>query len=177
MRGRPAREQPAIIEESQFLSGWKEIATYLGKGVRTVQRYERHMGLPVRRPAGKAAGSVVATRAELDAWVKASPIREVFTLANPFPESQSSTLAIKAGVAEMLRLREQMSSLQSEVRRSLDLLRQSVSSLQHDLSTRAWENRITLQHSVSLLEEEEIASLERTQTDLLNAPTKYPKAI
>ena len=56
-----------------FLSGWKEIANYLGKGVRTVQRYERELRLPVHRPNGKSAGSVIATKAELDSWVNASP--------------------------------------------------------------------------------------------------------
>jgi len=64
----PEREAP------QFLSGWKSIANYLGKGVRTVQRYERELDLPVRRPAGRARGSVVATKTEIDAWVSASPI-------------------------------------------------------------------------------------------------------
>src|SRR5262249_12461236 len=74
-------ERPRKSEPPQFLSGWKEIANYLGKGVRTVQRYELQMQLPVRRPAGKPWGSVVATKAELDAWVNASPIREVFRLS------------------------------------------------------------------------------------------------
>lgn len=53
----------------QVLSGWKEIANHLGKGVRTVQRYEREMGLPIHRPAGKSAAAVVAVQAELDKWV------------------------------------------------------------------------------------------------------------
>ena len=35
------------ITQLQVLNGWKEIANYLGKGVRTVQRYEREFGLPV----------------------------------------------------------------------------------------------------------------------------------
>jgi hypothetical protein len=54
---------------SGIFSGWKDIANYLGKGVRTVQRYEGEFGLPVRRPAGKHRGSVLATKAELDEWV------------------------------------------------------------------------------------------------------------
>ena len=58
----------------EILSGWKEIAVHLGKGVRTVQRYERKLGLPIRRPSGKSIGSVIATVAELDAWITASPI-------------------------------------------------------------------------------------------------------
>jgi len=54
-----------------FLSGWKEIASYLGMGVRTVQRYEREMGLPIHRPTGKSRGAVIATKAELDGWLTA----------------------------------------------------------------------------------------------------------
>ena len=57
--------------QPQFLNGWKEIANYLGKGVRTVQRYERDMGLPILRPAGTHAAAVVAMKAELDEWVTA----------------------------------------------------------------------------------------------------------
>lgn len=34
-------------EPTRLLSGWKEIANYLGKGVRTVQRYEYELLLPV----------------------------------------------------------------------------------------------------------------------------------
>ena len=55
--------------QPQFLSGWKEIADYLGKGVRTAQRYEREMGLPVFRPAARSGSSVTAIRTELDNWV------------------------------------------------------------------------------------------------------------
>ena len=31
------------------LDSWKEIASYLGRGIRTVQRWEREEGLPVHR--------------------------------------------------------------------------------------------------------------------------------
>jgi hypothetical protein len=57
----------------EIFSGWKDIANYLGKGVRTVQRYERDLHLPIHRPAGKPHAAVIATKAELDGWVKASP--------------------------------------------------------------------------------------------------------
>jgi len=43
-------QQPKAALE--ILSGWKEIACHLGRGVRTVQRYERELGLPIRRPLG-----------------------------------------------------------------------------------------------------------------------------
>ena len=58
--------------QPHFLNGWKEIANYLGKGVRTVQRYERNFALPVRRPSGRSGGAVMATPAEIDDWVNAS---------------------------------------------------------------------------------------------------------
>ena len=67
-------------KERQFLSGWKEIAGYLGKGVRTVQRYERQMGLPIHRPGGKTSPAVVAVVAEIDRWVTA-PRVPVYSLA------------------------------------------------------------------------------------------------
>ncbi len=48
---------------------WKEIAVYLGKGVRTVQRWEQLFGLPVRRPGDQIKGPVQVTRQELDRWL------------------------------------------------------------------------------------------------------------
>ncbi len=53
------------------LTSWKEIAAYFGKGVRTVQRWEVTLGLPVRRPQGSASRNIVmATRSELDTWLE-----------------------------------------------------------------------------------------------------------
>ena len=50
------------------LESWKEIAAYLKKGVRTVQRWERAEGLPVRRLGQDRTGFVFAYKSELDAW-------------------------------------------------------------------------------------------------------------
>ncbi len=55
---------------SAVLSSWKEIATYLGKGVRTVQRWERDLSLPVRRPVAHNQRIVIAVPEELDDWVQ-----------------------------------------------------------------------------------------------------------
>lgn len=60
-----------LPERGQILSGWKEIARCLGKGVRTVQRYEKDCALPIHRPAGKSRGAVMATTAEIHAWMRA----------------------------------------------------------------------------------------------------------
>jgi predicted DNA-binding transcriptional regulator AlpA len=59
-----------VSDDSTVLSSWKDIARYLGKGVRTVQRWERHLGLPVRRPIGASQKSaVVLYRGDVDAWL------------------------------------------------------------------------------------------------------------
>ncbi|PYX39511.1 MAG: hypothetical protein DMG81_09165 [Acidobacteria bacterium] len=117
-------------QESRFLSSWKEIANYMGKGVRTVQRYEAQFGLPVRRPAGKSRAAVIATRAEIDAWIAASPIRETFRLNPSFEVPRAPELnAIRDGIREMHALREQMTALRSETRSSLRLLISSLHTL------------------------------------------------
>lgn len=51
------------------LTSWKDIARYMGKGVRTVQRWEQDFGLPVRRPQGSNKKAVLARPRDLDAWV------------------------------------------------------------------------------------------------------------
>jgi eukaryotic-like serine/threonine-protein kinase len=63
------REAPESAGESHDrLDSWKELASYLNRGVRTVQRWEAEEGLPVHRLHHDKRGSVYASRAELDAW-------------------------------------------------------------------------------------------------------------
>jgi hypothetical protein len=52
------------------LNSWKEIAEYMGRAVRTVQRWERELKLPVHRPRRKVHSPVCAFRHELDAWLR-----------------------------------------------------------------------------------------------------------
>ncbi len=54
------------------LTGWKEIATYFGRAVRTVQRWERELGLPIHRLATGKGETVFALVEELDAWLAAN---------------------------------------------------------------------------------------------------------
>lgn len=53
---------------SDCLDSWKEIAAHLKRTVRTVQRWERHEGLPVRRHLHARASSVYASKSEIDVW-------------------------------------------------------------------------------------------------------------
>jgi len=52
------------------LESWGEIATYLRRDIRTVQRWESLHGLPVRRLQIGKQGQVFAFRSELDAWIR-----------------------------------------------------------------------------------------------------------
>jgi hypothetical protein len=62
-----------IVVNAQVLNSWKEVATYLGRGVRTVQRWEMELGLPVRRPHGRSRSSVIALKPEIDRWLASTP--------------------------------------------------------------------------------------------------------
>jgi hypothetical protein len=62
-----------VYVKSEILNSWKEIAKYLDRGVRTAQRWERDLQLPVRRPRGKRRSAVLALRKEIDAWLGSCP--------------------------------------------------------------------------------------------------------
>ncbi len=64
-------QSPQTISDrppQERLGSWKEIAAYLGREVRTVQRWEKTDGLPVHRLHHSKRGSVYALPLELDRW-------------------------------------------------------------------------------------------------------------
>ena len=75
---RPA--QPPTPSEGDHLDSWKEIAAYLNRQVRTLQRWEKLENLPVHRHQHDTLGSVYAYKSELDAWRRDRQLR-------PRPES------------------------------------------------------------------------------------------
>src|SRR4051794_23029915 len=52
----------------QLLEAWKDIAAYLRRDIRTVQRWERSLGLPIHRFQDSRSGPVFAYKSELDSW-------------------------------------------------------------------------------------------------------------
>lgn len=67
------RESVEGINHSQMecpecLESWKDIAVYLKRDVRTVQRWEKSIGLPVHRLQDSKSGSVYAHTSEIDGW-------------------------------------------------------------------------------------------------------------
>jgi TolB-like protein len=65
------------------LDSWKEIATYLGREVRTVQGWEKTEGLPIHRHQHARLGSVYAFKSELDQWRDARRPAPVETTTEP----------------------------------------------------------------------------------------------
>ena len=62
-------------QEQRVLNSWKEIARYVGRGLRTLQRYEAEFGFPVRRVAGRPRTAVMAFTEEIDAWLAQAKCR------------------------------------------------------------------------------------------------------
>jgi len=54
------------------LNSWKEIASYLNRGVRTVQRWEHELNLPVHRIGKGKRSPVYANVSELRFWLSTS---------------------------------------------------------------------------------------------------------
>ena len=99
-----------ISKHSQLLTSWKEIAAHLGKGVRTVQRWEQELGLPVRRPA-KSRHIVVALATELDRWIE--------QLAQPTARCCNCREELDAAKRTIADLRLQVATLESEMNAAL----------------------------------------------------------
>jgi hypothetical protein len=91
---------PMSSPEGRIFSSWKEIAAFLGRGVRTVQRWETTLGLPIRRPNGYGSNVVVASESELRQWLRQAGPRS--------PTHQTATdAAIIQKIAEKLDAVEQ----------------------------------------------------------------------
>lgn len=93
------------VGAEMLLNGWKQIASHLGRGVRTVQRWES-IGLPVHRPHAKTRSAVVAEPDELDAWIHNSSLRTT--------ELQRLREENAALCAESARLRNENTALHQE---------------------------------------------------------------
>jgi hypothetical protein len=82
-----------VIQPSDRLDSWKAISEYLGRDVRTLQRWEQ-LGLPIRRMPGGRGHSVFALRSEIDAWMLRGGAngdsREVNAVAAPSRPSGSA---------------------------------------------------------------------------------------
>jgi hypothetical protein len=98
-----------------ILSGWKDIARYLGCGVRTAQRWE-DKGLPVKRPLPGKRSHVVTTSEQLDSWARDGVFWRTENLDR---------------LANIERARE----LRAEIKRTRETLHQKLGELRKELAT------------------------------------------
>ncbi len=67
---RGTKPEPSLVPaRKDVLNGWKEIAQYISRDIRTVERWEKQRGLPVRRIPGAGRGVVYARVSELEQWL------------------------------------------------------------------------------------------------------------
>ncbi len=115
-----------LPEESAVLSSWKDIAKYMGKGVRTVQRWEHHLGLPVRRPNGVSHKSaVLLDRSDLDTWLATrfsarGAAKDSGAKGTEFSDSARNTL--REGIRKARALRDANHALTQQICESVRLL-------------------------------------------------------
>jgi Tfp pilus assembly protein PilF len=80
--------------KQDILQGWKDIAVYLDRNVRTVYRWEKHRGLPVHRMPGDGRANVYAVPSELDRWLSQTPPPDLASedalTHHPIPEVPAS---------------------------------------------------------------------------------------
>jgi hypothetical protein len=105
------------------LTSWKEIAHHLNKSVRTVQRWEQELGLPIRRPEKNDFASVLAFPEELDLWL------HQHTVARQVQDLRDVVQSLSAGqpnIAERLSHLQNHYELNRQMReRAHTLLRQT----------------------------------------------------
>jgi len=61
---------PGASATNATLQGWKEIAAELDRSVRTVQRWEQKLGLPVHKLGNGTGSPVFAFKDELHSWLR-----------------------------------------------------------------------------------------------------------
>jgi CheY-like chemotaxis protein len=116
-----------------ILKSWKEIANHLHCGVRTAQRWEKELGLPIRRPAAPDGNIVLAFTEEMDEWVGTG----------------TTVLAIddaRANLSRQAELRQELSELRARQRQLISELRQQIK--QAKQSTRIHLENKTVEHSL-----------------------------
>ena len=112
----------------ELLNSWKDIANYLGRGVRTVQRWEAQLHLPVRRAHMHPRSSVTALKSDIDQWVrKAGRSASGARVSLAEVRDTTATLRIKREEMRILAMRvcDQMEHTQELIKRACELARKN----------------------------------------------------
>ncbi len=116
------------------LQSWKEIANYLHRGVRTVQRWQK-MGLPVRRLGGGPKAPVMADPRDLDRWLQGAQLHGFGT---PQPgEHLICAGLLRDSLLQARQLRQEMSGLRVSHRASMVRLGAALASVKKSCTSRS----------------------------------------
>jgi Tol biopolymer transport system component len=88
--------------QQRRLDSWKQIASYLNKSVKTVQRWEQTEGLPVHKHVHLQRSSVFAFAEELDQWLERRRQSPAPLLDAPSPRVSKRTILWTAAGAGVL---------------------------------------------------------------------------
>lgn len=89
---------------SKMLSSWKEIAHFFGKGVRTVQRWEKTLDLPIHRPPGAPSNVVLARTSDLEEWMHRGSVSRTELEGAPSAGSVAGLSALEREVTRLASL-------------------------------------------------------------------------
>ena len=107
-----------------MLSSWKEIAHFFGKGVRTVQRWEKTLDLPIHRPPGAPSNVVLARTSDLEEWMHRGSVRTEMQT-----ESSSETVAALPALEREVARLASLSGVAAEAADATSSVEERVSSL------------------------------------------------
>lgn len=140
------------MRKSRVLQSWKQIANYIGRTERTIQRWEREFGFPIRRPSGKARSAVMALVSEIEEWTRGKPSLVEIQRTGWLPREKfqhnvtPQAVTIKPNLSpspERLPFEENLANLQKQVERQTKL-RQDLA----DLRSEHWRIRKKLRKTI-----------------------------
>jgi hypothetical protein len=123
----PRDHSKAVVEA---LNSWKEISAYMDRGVRTVQRWERELGLPIHRVGRGPRSPVHAFASELSVWLlRTDNGSNGHAGYPPAAEYADAKLRLNSGSAVSRVLVHRSSALVSELIQSITIQRQKTERL------------------------------------------------
>jgi hypothetical protein len=112
----------------RILNGWKQISNHIDRGVRTAQRWEALLGMPVHRPALKDRSAVVGFSDEIESWLsRTSPDErnECVEAEDQAPHVNDWNERLERALDNMNTLMRQSNGLLSQVQMLQEQLRRS----------------------------------------------------
>lgn len=115
------------------MNSWKEIARYLDRGVRTVQRWERELQLPVRRIGNGKRAPVYAVVSELKFWMVTSAGMNAVRDKNPMPHDFNGRKR-EAQITRLSELAQELAEASVRHQRQAEALRKNILALRSRFS-------------------------------------------